>query len=609
MTRPSPTRRSTIARQLVGLCLVAGLTFGPGTATPAAAQVVPLGGPTEVTPVTIAQGVAGLDDDIAWRVVRAEAAPSEDQDSAGTSTGFVIAGADGLLVSDLDTSVQTLLDGGEATWIAGGTEQQRAALGDDAVTYTEISLVGEADARDAGGGDLILGGDGFAAPDGQRKVVLREATLADGQSVAVPATDGEAAVLVATGQVEVSTGGDLAGGDAQSYADDVILTNAADADARVLIAAIGAVVPPLPTFTGSATLEVRACPPGTDGSSFTPSDCDPVDSGDGFDVSLLDGTYSPVATDDPFTDGERTWTDLPFGTYPWGAPTLPAPYVGTLWTDTDSQPLDIAQAEISADTPDVTHILYVFPVTTGSISVSIANCPAGVRPDDLATATCDEPVGTTTSLTLTTPDGDRLDAGDATVGGGAYQFTDLPVDNDGGVYTVDQPNLPSGYDDYLIVSGGTNGLNDPLDVALTSTNSAISVTVFNFRPTGASASPSAGEDDDGSGSITLQVVGCPPGVARGDSASYGQCTALVGGASVVLVTPSGATLTSGGPAGVYTFTGLAFGTYSLGLTGLPSGYAGAVAPGYDTSAASAARVNVTVSSDNPTPTVTVLVFQ
>lgn len=79
--------------------------------------------------------------------------------------------------------------------------------------------------------------------------------------------------------------------------------------------------------------------------------------------------------------------------------------------------------------------------------------------------------------------------------------------------------------------------------------------------------------------------------------------------SAVVVTPAGSSLSGGGSGGVFTFSGLALGTYSLGLTGLSAGFSGAVAPGYDTADASTARVNVSVSADNSDPVVTIYVFQ
>ncbi len=611
------TRRLALHVTIV-MVLLTSLAGSIRPSAPVSAQVVPLGGDTEAQKVTVAQGVATLpNDDISWRVVRSDAAIRDDQQPMATDRGFVLSGTDSLLMSDLDTSAQTLLDPGEAAWVAGGTEQQRASLTDGTVIYTEISLVAGDDAEEAGDGDLIFAGDAFNAPDGSRKISLREATLGADQTVELEVVDGESVVFVASGMVAVSTGGDLATGDAQSYDNDITLTNASDDTAVVMIGSIGAVVPPLPAFAGSATLQVRACPDGSSGSSFVPGTCTPVDKSDGFAVSLLDTDYNPVATDDAFSDGEQSWNDLEFGIYPWGAPSLPSPYVGTLWTDTDSVPLDVAQAEISAATPDVTTILYVFPVTTGSISVTIANCPAGVTADTLADATCGEPVNTSSSVTLTTPDGETLDASDATAGGGDYQFDGLPVSNGSGdLYVVDQPRLPNGYDSYLIVSDGSGAIDSPAGIALTSANAVVDVTIFNFRPEqatsprpSASALPSNDGSGDGTGSITLQVIACPAGVQRGQNESYGQCTSLAGGASAVVVTPGGQTLSGGGAGGAYVVDGLDYGTYSLGLTGLPAGYSSAVAPGYDTSDASAARVNVSVAADNSDPVVTVYVFQ
>ncbi|HEV2528705.1 MAG TPA: hypothetical protein VGT61_09680 [Thermomicrobiales bacterium] len=602
-----------LGRVLLALAFIAGMSGALAGYGSVRAQVVSLGSDETVEPTVIAQGVAELpDDDVAWRVLRSTGGSRDDQQPVPAVTGFVVAGTDDLLISDLDTSVQTLLGPAEASWVAGDSEQQRASLTDDPVTYSEIGPVPADDADDAGESDVVFAGDAFEGPDGPHRITLSVALLGPDQVLDVTVEDGPVLIYVNAGQLAVSTGGDLATGDAQTYDEDMSLTNDGTDPARVYVAAIGASVPPLPSFAGQATLQVRACPEGSSGFQFTPSQCTPVDAGDGFSVSLLDANYQPVEPSGALEDGEQTWDDLEFGIYPWGAPTLPAPYVGSLWTDIDSNPLDIAQVTIDADTLDVTHILYVFPITEGTISVSIANCPSGVTPDNLAGQTCDAPVGNTTSLTVTTPDGETLDANDATTGSGAYVFT-VDVDNaSGAFFTVDQASLPAGYDDYLITSGGVNDLNAPLAVSLTSSSPAVSVTIYNFTDEQPSPSPSPSTTPSEApsvsldGSVTLQVLSCPSSVSIGNPSAYDQCMSSVGGWSAILVTPSGQTLPASASGGSFTYGDLAPGTYSVGLTALPPGYASAVAPGLS---GSGSRVNVSVSADNPSPTVTVLVFQ
>ena len=601
--------RYRIGRALLALALVLSALSVVAGHISVRAQVVSLGSGETIEPTVVAQGVSDLpNDDLAWRVMRSTGDADDEQEPVTATTGFLIAGAEDLLISDLDTSTQTLLGPGEATWVSGGTEQQRASLTDDSVTYSEISLIPADDLDDTGAGDVLFAGDDFASPDDSRRITLAVATLQPDQTIDVMPGNGQELVYVSAGQLTVSTGGDLASGDAQTYDEDMSLTNEGADPASVFVAAIGASVPPLPTFTGQATLQVRACPDGSSGFQFTPSQCTPVDESDGFSVSLLDASFQPVRTSGTLEDGEQTWDNLEFGTYPWGAPTLPAPYVGTLWTDTDSNALDLAQVTIDADTLDVTHILYVFPVTEGTISVTIANCPPGVTPQNLAGQSCNAPAGNTTSLTVTSPDGETLDANDATTGGGAYVFT-VDIDNaPGATFTIDQENLPGGYDDYLIVAGGVNNVNAPLDVSLTSINPAVSVTIFNFtdEQPSPSPSPSAAPSADEEGSVTLQVIACPASVSIGNASAYDQCTTPVGGWSAILVTPSGQTLPATGSGGFFTFGDLPNGTYSLGLTALPPGYSSAVAPGLS---GSGSRVNVSVTGDNPSPTVTVLVFQ
>ena len=474
-------RRGT--RLAVVLLLMAAIFGATQRGAPGAAQVVPLGGDTAAPTAVIAQGVATLpNDDLAWRVVRAEARSQEDQPTVTPATGFVVAGSGSLVLSDLVTTNQELLSRGEAVWVAGGSEQQRAALTEDTTAYTELSLVADDAADVTSDADLIYAGSPFNAPGNARDIELTMAIMEPGQTVEVEVTNGESLVLVSEGMVSVSTGGDLASGDAQAYAEDVTLTNDTNDDATVMYATIGDVVPPLPTFTGSATLQVRACPDGATASSFIPITCRSVDGSDGFGVNLLNEAYTALPEDGRLVDGEQTWDDLEYGIYPWGAPTLPPLYVGTLWTDTASVPLDVAQVTISASDPDVTHILYVFPVTTGSVTVTIANCPLGVTAFNLASATCGEPLSPSSSVILSAPGGETLDVTDAILAGGSYQFNGLPVLNNGDLYVIDQPLPPGGYVEYLIVAGGSGQLNAPAGIALTSANPFVSVTIFNFQP-------------------------------------------------------------------------------------------------------------------------------
>lgn len=600
-------------RLLLICCTVVALLLA-GRSGPAAGQVVTLGDDHEATTEVIAQGVMVMPkDDVAWRVVRGQAGPRADTKPQATDSGFVVATDRPIIVSDLDRQEQSLLGTGEAAWLPGGTHQQRAVPSGSGTSYTEVSLVRQSDAKSADADELVYAGDDFIPPDGSRDINLRAGTLGKDQTLKAEAGSGESVVVVASGTISVSSGGDLGSGDAQAYRKNVTLTNRSDVAARVYVAAIGDNVPDLPAFTGSATLEVRACPEGSSAGSFNPSSCRPVSAAEGFAVDLLDQNLTPIPTTGSLVEGQETWTGLDHGTYLWGAPTMPAPYVGTLWTDTNSMALDRAEVTIDAGHLSVTHILYVFPVTVGQITVTTLICPPGMTVDSIDGSQCVPPApGDGGAISVSTPAGDLLSSGDAATGPGARLFAGLPVANDGGTYTITQTARPSGTSGYLIVNGGSGVPDAPAAVSLTSGASAADVVIFDFQPAAASSPPSAVPSTEptapavGNGSITVAVYGCPVGINPGDTASYDACGVVGGGVSATVVSPDGTASRQSG--GSLTFSGLSYGTYSVGLTTLPDGYNSALAPGFETSGSASGRVDVQVSGDNPDPVVTVYLF-
>ena len=622
----------SLMRSVTRLMLTCGLTLvvllaSHGTA--ATAQVVTLGGGNEATTDVVAQGIMPMPkDDVVWRVVRGQAGSRTGTEPRDTDPGFVIATGKTIVVSDLDRQAQSLLGTGEAAWVPGDTRQQRAVPEGADTTYTEISLVPQTDAKSSGAGQLVYAGDRFAPPNGSRDVNLRAGTLQKDQTLKVDASGTSIVVFVASGTVGVSAGGDLGTGDSQAYSKNVTLTNTSDTAARVYVAAIGDTVPDLPTFTGSATLEVRACPDGSSAGSFAPSSCEVVSASDGFAIDLLDQNLTPIPTAGSLVEGKQTWTGLDYGTYLWGAPTMPAPYVGTLWTDTDSKALDRAEVTIDASHLNITHILYVFPVTLGQISVVTLVCPPGMTAESIDGSQCVSPgAGNGGSISLTTPAGSALDAASAATGPGSWLFAGLPVANDGGTYTVDQTTLPAGSDGYLIVFGGSGIPDAATAVSLASDAPAADVVIFDFQPAPAPPPPSAPPTAQassipsvpssistapstspalGGASVTVAVYGCPAGISPGDTASYDTCGPIGGGVSATLVAPNGTASSESG--GSMTFAGLDYGTYSVGLTSLPDGYSAAVAPGFETAASSPDRVDVQISGDNPDPVLTVYLF-
>lgn len=574
------------------------------------AQVVPLGDTSGAAfAEEIAQGVAEVSaSDVAWRVVQQETQPSEDAPLFDQSLGFVIAPEGPVLVNDLTTGNQVQLSEGAATFVAGGTQQQIATVDDD-VPYYLVSLVPEENVTDEGDGQLIFAGDSFSAPAGRRAFSLQLATLGTDASVEIDVIEGEALVLVTAGMVEVNDG-DLAAGDAATFDEPIELLNTGDDEARVYIATVGEEVEPLPTFTGSVTLQVQTCPEGATRENFDPASCTPVNANSGFAVGLLDANQQQVATNDDLSDGQVTWSDLPFGTYLYARPTLPTPYGSTLWTDANSVPLQTAEATISAANPDVFHILYVFVIPSGSITIDVRSCPEGMTPENLDAEQC-EPADPASgyAVEVTTPDGTVLTLADAFAEGSIYYFTDLDIQRgsategaDSGLYTIEEVTLPEGATDYVIVSGSAGEVNSPVTYVLDASTPDIYVTIYNFGPE---------EPEEPEGSMVFRVLACPDGVTRNDTDEFDTCTMIQSGFGAVLITPDGEQLTLADAAiggDGFVWPNLEAGTYSFGLSSLPAGYVDALAPGYASSPDDPSRIDVTISEDNPNPVINVYIF-
>lgn len=252
------------------------------------------------TPQSVAHGVATLPDEaIAWRVVSAVAGDRDSATATAGSLGFTLAGDGALLVEDPTTGTQDVLAPGAAAFVADGADQVVSAL-DGTATYDAIALVPAPAATDAGDGTLVLGGDGFASPGGNRALDLSRVVLVPGQTVTSPAPDSPtpALVLVTQGTVDIDYAGEtitLSAGQAGVFDGELVFTSATGA--AVAIATIGAEVPALDD-SAPATSDVATAVPST---GATPAaDAGSGDSGDGIsggggdasagalDISVLD---------------------------------------------------------------------------------------------------------------------------------------------------------------------------------------------------------------------------------------------------------------------------------------------------------------------------------
>lgn len=206
-------------RQLVIATFAIVLPLGAVAATQLAP---PPSSPATGHAQVITQGVVKLGNEpMVWRVVQRIAKPRWQAEPAERVLGFVMASDEPILLSNVSSSGRTRdvarLGVGEAFLVTAGTDQIRASMSDNPVTYLAMELVPESEAGKIAGGKVLYTSDAFTPPPGQRDIdfvrnVLRPrevASLPDsGQPVYILATDGAIDVLPAGGKTTTLEAGE-----------------------------------------------------------------------------------------------------------------------------------------------------------------------------------------------------------------------------------------------------------------------------------------------------------------------------------------------------------------------------------------------------------------
>ena len=565
-------------------------------------------GPTQV----IAQGVATLPDQAAWRVVADDAEPLEDALPEERALGFAVADEGGVLVNSLTYGTQARLAPGEAAFVPSGAFEQRASVTDATVGYYRIGLVPAENAADAGGDELVFDGDAFDAPSGNRDIDLVGGDLEQDEEAELSSGDNPALLLVTAGEVTIQGGSDevaIESGDAATVQGDVTLVASGADGASFVAAVIGAEVPPIPRFSGSLTLAVEACAPGLTPATLDATACESVTGDAGFDIDLVDANGDVVTTDDTLEDGELSWPALTFGTYTFTAPTQPEPFDDFLLTDADGVATPDLSVTIGPDEPDVVRVLFNFQpeeVAEGEITLQVRACPEGMTPETLVGDVCDlAPEGYEVTITEDAT-GETLTLADAEVVDGTFVFSGLAVrpgegDTDTGNFTVTETTLPPGYSEYLIVGELPEPSADSYLVVLTSDAPEELVTIYNFT-TEDVATPPGDDDGAGIGSVTIQVATCPEGSTPTSFDPTACAPASEGGFEVFLYTPDGGALTLDDAVtdgATVTWTDLPAGTYFVEITGFPAGIGAAIATDAATATNNANAYEAVVAEGDP----------
>lgn len=274
----------------------------------------------------IAQGVAPLSGDVAWRVVFHSIDPSSPIDAATSNPGFVLVDTGGVLLNDAGASA--LLAPAEAAFHAAAA--RLTAIGGRPAGVFTIDLVPPDAAADANGGIPVYASDPFPAPAGGRDVDLVRDLLEPGEATTVIGIESPVVVLVTLGQIraEASDGAatNLRVGEAATFSGDIVLTGEGQAPSTFVAAVIGREAPlpsavgtpgatPVTERVGSVQLTVYACPLLVGIDEASPGRCLRDPEAVALQLAAIEG--DAVRDVGPSTErqGLPTWSGLPGGEY------------------------------------------------------------------------------------------------------------------------------------------------------------------------------------------------------------------------------------------------------------------------------------------------------
>jgi hypothetical protein len=573
----STFRRRPLSGLLAALTLVAMLTTQTGVfARLQASPTAP--SPARGHAAVIAQGVAAMPfDPIAWRVVADTAEPLAGASAVERALGFVVTTTDGVNLADETAGTQERLAPGEAAFVPEGAIQIRASLTDQNVPYLRVGLVGADDANDPGNDTLVFGGKAFDAPSGQRDIDLVRDVLGDGEQSEIPGSDFPILVIATSGSISVDDGSGnpvtLGAGEATELSGDLTITGAGDSSSYVA-GVIGPEVPVPPRTTGSVTLGVYLCAPGVTPDDLgspvavsVASECDTVT--DGVATTLTGPDGSTLTLDDASSDegGLFAWTDLPFGDYTVASPTdLPAGAGSPTFVDADGNVVGDGSLSIDASSPDAHLDLYLFQsaATSGSIAVTVYDCPNGVGADVASPQAC-QVAASPGDLTLTAADGTSLALSDATQNASSYVWSGLGLsadNSDAGNYGLQATN-PDGFGS-MAADGATAGdQSGAFSITLTADAPNATVDLYNLV--------------EASGTITLDTIVCPDGADNPDTCvrEFGPSgltgVSIQDAANDPPFTEADASVVGDGP---YVWANVPLGDYGMDTSGLvpPDGY-------------------------------------
>jgi hypothetical protein len=316
--------------------LLLAVTSWLGTRTLAQGDDLNAPSPALTAGDVIAQGVSPAPSgEVAWRLVRNTAEPLGEAEAGERPLGFVVATDDAILITDETTGSRLRIAPGEAAFSARGVIDRRESLGAGETPYLRFALVPVEAAQETSGGELLLAGEGFAAPEGEHDYDLVSLRLDPGQAEQVTSAF-PMLVYVLDGEIETAgDGGDQSStvGAGEASVVDGGASISSDEGAHVLVAVIGPSVPTsegavAPTTvpgtpaaeaeTGQIVVFSELCPVGVTAEQAQDTSAgDPCFGGEpveGLLVTAVD-EQGESYQDEVGANGQAILTELPPGTY------------------------------------------------------------------------------------------------------------------------------------------------------------------------------------------------------------------------------------------------------------------------------------------------------
>ena len=556
----------------LGLILVLGGLPGIALVTKAL-QASEIFAPTSGHAEVIAQGVATLPHDVAWRAVFYSVNPGSSTELGGDGPGFALVDTGGVVV---DAASQTkLLAPSEAAFRS--VAAQVTPLGDRPAGLFTIDAVSPDRAKEAGNGIPVFASESFAAPTGQRDIDLVRDVLAPGESTTVIGNETPVLVLVTLGamQVQASDGASasLRVGEAGTFSGDIVLTAQGQAPSTFVAAVIGREVPaaagtpgatPQASAVGSVQVTVYACPPLVTARDASPGRClrDPEAAA----LELVSGASEQSVGPSGERQGLPTWSGLSGGEYVLRASSFKPGFNRFLvrgLQGADGQGADGYAAgsggyvvPISADAADYSLEVYVLASGESAPQTAATPAPAAATTATPAPAATATPQPEATEPPSTLPESQSVIQIETAVPGSAPTATPRP-----------QPTATP-----------------------------------RPRPTERPIVNSTAVARPSRGTVTVRIWGCNESIDNFDPANCAQASS---GFDVQLVTEGGDILGLGdarvGNDGTVTWRGLPFGTFVFQQPGMLAGAATYYAPDLDLAPDGAGYI-VSISADEPTVT-------